>query len=128
MKRYLIIIALVILCVLFFIMFSQNNSSEESIDDSSSSTSEVNQPPGALSSVNPEERNSVLLKAGLPYENDSYAITYRFDDNQASGATIIVIDKIDKSIGSPNMRLTAEEYFKVRGININDLNVEYEIL
>lgn len=130
--KLLILLFFIILGVIIFSVTRETNPDLSSTDsnnigeENQAETSESAQE--SMGEVNPEEKNSLLLKAGLPYENDSYAITYRFDDAQDEGVTIIVIDKTSKTTGSPTIKSTVYDYFKVRGIDSNNLNIEYEVL
>ena len=80
----------------------------------------------ALSKVNPEEKNEILQQAGLPYENNRFAITFKFDEGVDQGFRLVVIDKTTPSGISPQVRQEALDYLKVRGVETQQLQIDYK--
>ncbi len=87
---------------------------------------ETRNPNSELSKVNPEESNPLLVQAGLPYENDQYAITYRFDQQKPSGVVLIVIDKTNTGAVSVDVRAATARYLNDRNIPLNSVTIEYK--
>ncbi|MGI9027567.1 MAG: hypothetical protein ACR2FM_01830 [Candidatus Saccharimonadales bacterium] len=119
-----IFVLIFISSTLFLFRGQPDKSVEKSNTPSFNNPPILEEPEPDLTSVNPEENHPILSKAGLPHEEDAYAITYRFDDQAPSGVVIVVIDKVNKTV-SDKVRSTAINYLKTRSVPVESLTVEY---
>lgn len=126
-KRIVIIFGLSLLFVLFLFIVINKALRPQSDTGSSGGTTvtQVNTAYPELSQVNPEERNILLKKAGLPYEIDQYAITYQPDTNAPFGVVLIVIDKVSPSGVSTNISGAANQYLLARDVDLGSIRIEY---
>lgn len=115
------ILGVLALSVIFLATKDSGDSPESTAISSDASTGNIEN----LDMVNPEEGNALLKQAGLPYENDVYAITYRMEPSELSRVILIVIDKSPGGGVSASVRNQALKYLYDRSIDESDVKIEY---
>jgi len=129
-KRLILIVALCVtiaILALFWVGFNKRSDDRARYSANGTKLQRQEEPVSQdLSSTDPEERNPLLSKAGLPYENDQYAIAYRLNDDAPYGVVLKVIDKTGEGKVSQAVRNEALDYLAERGIQPNSIKIEYE--
>lgn len=122
-KKLLLIVCSVIALVGLVLIFTQNQDPEKPAPSANQPEQQSVPQKSELSSVNAEEKNELLTRLGLPFENDTVAITYTEDASGYYGVRIIVINKSRQSRQALESLL--KSYTSDRGVELQLLKVEY---
>lgn len=138
-KKYYLglgIFALILVFTTIFVLTAEprntapvdNDIDQEVIDVQASDLLEeppsTQQPTEDLSGVNSEERNSIAVKLGLPYENDVFYIHFSPVGND--NARIYVFDKTNNGKITEPVKQQVFEYMRARGVSPESLDIRYE--
>lgn len=119
------VLLLLIFAVLAIQRFGQKSSENSNTNKNEASDTSSNELPGYLDGVNLEDNYPIVRQAGVPFENNQFAIMFSVASDAPKGVIFYAIDKTSRDGMSSEIQAAVVSYFTQHGIDVSTITIKY---